>query len=381
MIQSKKIKIIFVLPELGGGGAERVMVNLLRNLDRNIFEIIFIVGKKEGPYLHLLPSDIEVIALNRNRTLSMLPDLVKLIRKIKPDIVFSTLTRMNVITIIAKILSGLRTKVIIREVNTFSIVQRNAKGAREKFLPLLVRLLYNRADIMVFPSKGALEDFHNYFKKMDSRKMQVIYNPLEIDKILELKSEKIDEPFWENNEKRKIISVGRLERQKGHKFLFDAISIVNQELGSVELIILGKGKEEEALREYAEKIGILNNVKFMGFKANPYKYIAHSDVFVLSSLWEGFANVITEAMACGTPVVATDCPSGPREIINNGVNGVLVPVANPKAMASSIISILQNDHLANLLRENGFKRALDFDVKKIVKEYEELFLSLLCGKL
>jgi len=370
-----------VLPELGGGGAERVMVNLLRNLDRNIFEIIFIVGKKEGPYLHLLPSDIEVIALNRNRTLSMLPDLVKLIRKIKPDIVFSTLTRMNVITIIAKILSGLRTKVIIREVNTFSIVQRNAKGAREKFLPLLVRLLYNRADIMVFPSKGALEDFHNYFKKMDSRKMQVIYNPLEIDKILELKSEKIDEPFWENNEKRKIISVGRLERQKGHKFLFDAISIVNQELGSVELIILGKGKEEEALREYAEKIGILNNVKFMGFKANPYKYIAHSDVFVLSSLWEGFANVITEAMACGTPVVATDCPSGPREIINNGVNGVLVPVANPKAMASSIISILQNDHLANLLRENGFKRALDFDVKKIVKEYEELFLSLLCGKL
>jgi len=136
----------------------------------------------------------------------MLPDLVKLIRKIKPDIVFSTLTRMNVITIIAKILSGLRTKVIIREVNTFSIVQRNAKGAREKFLPLLVRLLYNRADIMVFPSKGALEDFHNYFKKMDSRKMQVIYNPLEIDKILELKSEKIDEPFWENNEKRKIIS-------------------------------------------------------------------------------------------------------------------------------------------------------------------------------
>lgn len=367
----RKIKILFVLPDLGGGGAERTVVNIVSNLDRDRFEPILVLCKMKGLYVDILPSDLKVIDLNVSHVTQALSKLIVLLRSLKPDILFSTLTHMNIIAILAKLLSLHNTKVIVREANTFSEVLRHSQNVKVKLLPYIIRYLYNRADKIVFLSKGSFADFRSIFNKIEVDKMVVIYNPVNIQHISDKKLEAIEESW--NNGIRKIITVGRLTKQKGHEFLLKAFKIVIQEINDLNLVILGEGEEKENLIKLADVLGIGDKVKFLGFKANPYKYIAHSDVFVLSSLYEGFGNVILEAMACGVPVISTDCPYGPGEIIQDEINGLLVPPMDVHSMANAILKVLKDRELAARLRENGYERVKKFEVSKIIEEYSSLF--------
>ena len=142
------------------------------------------------------------------------------------------------------------------------------------------------------------------------------------------------------------------------------------------MVVLGKGPEEKKIKLLAHKLGLSDNILFLGFQKNPYKYIKKAEVFVLSSFHEGFGNVIVEAMACGTPVVSTNCMSGPREIIENGENGILFPVADQKALAEAVLKVLNNPSLSYKLSEQGKKRAEYFSIEKSVKKYEEIFDKL-----
>lgn len=371
-----KAKIACVVPNLGGGGAERTMVNICSHLDRERFDVTLVVGERRGAYLRLVPPDIPVVELGVTHVSRGILRLARVLRRLNPEVIFSTLTRMNIAVVLAILLSGPRSKIVIREPTVYSMASKDSNWVRQTMLQILIGCLYNRADKIVFPSKGAADDFHSCFPYIDAAKLDFIYNPVVIDEISCLKEEPIDEPGWDDPVP-KVIVVGRLTRAKGHKYLLDAFRVVLGEVSNARLMILGIGEERDALERYATQLGIASNVTFLGFKDNPYKYMARSDVFVLPSLWEGFGHVIVEAMACGVPVVSTDCPSGPAEIITDGRDGILVPAADSQAMAHAIVSVLKDPQLRDSLRGNGFERAIDFEAKKIVRQYEQLFLNLL----
>ena len=199
----------------------------------------------------------------------------------------------------------------------------------------------------------------------------VIYNSIDIVKITTLLNNEVEHTCF--NENIPLITVcGRLTSSKNYPLLLKSFAIIQREI-KARLLILGEGEKRKSLEDLVDKLGIQDKVMFLGFQKNPFKYIAKSNIFVLSSSWEGFSIVIVEAMACGVPVISTRCPSGPDEIITDEVNGLLVPVANVDAMAQAILRLLKDESLSNRLAEAGKKRAKDFKVEKMVAEYERLF--------
>lgn len=369
-----RINLLVVIPLLAGGGAERVATLLLQHIDRKKFEPSLVMYRKSGVYMDELPPGLRVVDLGfRRRTLLGLPKIIwrlaRVIRREKPDVVLSFLTYCNLITIAATRLSGVKTTVVVSERNNLTM-ELKAEPLRYSLLQKLgVRMLYSLADVILANSRGITEDLVENFG-VSTQKVEVIYNPVNIERISHLVREPVDHP-WFDDELPVVIAMGRLEPQKGYPYLLRAIARVKN-IRPCRLMILGEGKKRGELEYLAQELGIKQNVVFLGFKKNPFKYLARADVFVLSSLWEGFPNVILEAMACGTPVIATCCPSGPEEIITDGVNGILVPVGNEKALGNAILRVLTEGKLMERLTRQGKKRARDFALKKKVREYEEI---------
>ncbi len=367
--------MMFIIPNLGGGGAERTFLNICTYLDRGSFEPVLVMGEKKGPYCSQIPSDILTISMDELHMRRCMAKLASTIRIIKPDILCSTLTHMNIVSIAAHSMSRSSSRIVVREASVYNEASTQMSKGRRKLLDYMVRRSYARADAIVFLTEGASWDFVETFTSIDVSKRKVIHNPVDIEYISELKEEPIYTNWWPSS-KRKIVAVGRLTAAKGYSYLLEAMLTVSQVLPDTCLIVMGSGEEEENLRAYSKQLGVDESVIFAGFQDNPFRYIAKSDLFVLSSLWEGFANVIVEAMACGVPVVATSCPYGPREIVQHGINGILVPPGDSEALASSIIRVLTDPKLANRLGDNAVERAKDFDVMTIVGEYERLFREL-----
>lgn len=364
-------KILIYMFNLAGGGAERTIVNLINNINKEIFEVILIIGSNQNnDYINLVDNRIKIIYLNSDRRKKNILKISKIIRYEKPDILFSTLNINNITIILAKILSLKRVPIVVRETNN-----RTAAGGVSLINRIITYILYNYfSSNIISLSNGVKEDLVKSFK-IKNKKIKVIYNPVDLDKIYKLKNEEILDLKKEENEKL-IISVGRLAEQKDYFTLLKAFKIVEKNLKS-KLLILGKGPQEQLLKDKCYELNIEEKVVFMGFNDNPYKYMKNSDVFVLSSKWEGFGHVIVEAMATGIPVISTDCKSGPAEIINNNKYGILVPVGDYKKMANEIQNILTNNELAQKYIEKGNYRKEKFNVSSIVKEYEKIFLSLI----
>lgn len=367
-----KYKIFLIIPTLKGGGAERVVLNIAKNLNQNKFNIYLIICCPGNDFKDEIPEYINVKELNYKHVYQSIPKLALLITKEKPDLIFSALSHMNLATIISNIISPVKTKVIISEHNTYSFNSgmKNKNKLKNFLMAKFINYLYNHSKRIIFVSYGSLNDFKTIFKKIDYNKAIVIYNPIVYDNINILKQEDV------GIKEKYILSVGRLTKQKGYEYLLKAFKLVYEQNENIRLIILGQGEDKEKLIEYCKELNIHDVVYFLGFQENPYKYMANSEVFVLSSLWEGFGNVLVEAMACGVPVISTNCPSGPSEIIFDKINGILVPPKNPIALADAIINILNNKEYATSLAKKGLERAQDFHVKKIIKEYERLFIEV-----
>lgn len=372
------IRVIFIVDNLNAGGAERVIRTLADKFNKNIFEVTLLLFNynDNNQRKYTLPSNINIVILNRNKKFALFA-LTKTIRKISPDIVFSTLAPVNIICILAKLLIRDNTiKFIIRETTIKSISIENTKKRKiEKLIyKYLIRSFYNYADSIIALSEGAKRDLVENFGVIES-KVKVIYNPLDIEEITEKSLENVQ---GLNPESIKIVCVGSLLKSKGHIFLIQAIEILIKEYQyPIEAYFIGNGKMKDVLYNEVSKRNLISNIHFLGFRTNPYKYVRNSDIFVLPSLWEGFGNVIIEAMACNTPVISTSCESGPKEIITNTVNGLLVEPHNIEALVNAIKSIIENEELRYRIVMNGAKRAQDFNVKIIVKEYENHVISLL----
>jgi glycosyltransferase involved in cell wall biosynthesis len=367
-------KILLVIPSLAGAGAERVLVLLSQYLDRNKFTPLLIIFEETNNFWGELPPDLKIICLrkrNRYDFFRLIKSLAKIIKDEEPDLIISFLTYTNYITILARHFSKKVTALFLTEHSnlTLALKQTNIPWIKG----FLVRLLYPKATRIICVSHGTQQDLVTNFH-IPAEKCLVINNPVDIVRVMDLAREDVLH-VWFQQDVPIICTCGRLTVAKNFPLLLEALKLALSEQ-PLRLVILGQGGDRSKLETYAKTLGISNQAAFLGFQPNPFKYMAKSTSFVLSSSWEGFGNVIIEAMACGVPVISTNCPSGPEEIITDGENGLLVPVNDARALASAMLRLLRDETLRKRLSEAGQKRAEDFRVDRIVRKYENVLLGV-----
>jgi len=366
----KKIKLLFVLPSLEGGGAERIVCNLMSVLDKNIFDINLFLFTNKGVYWDLLSDDIKVFFGNENEKSSKLMVVKNLYRTSKNmDIIIGSMELMP--TYFAVLVGKLLRKKVIGwvHINIDSILNDKNKVVRFLHRNILLKFFYNKLDKIIAVSNGAKENIGRYLD--NKNRIECIYNPIKINEIKEKAKDKIEERI----EKPFIMGIGRLERQKNFILLIKAYKILLDRKIKHNLIILGQGSQKKYLINEVKKMKIDEKVKFLGFKENPYKYLKQADVFVQSSIYEGLPTVLIEALALNIPVVATNCPDGAKEILDNGKYGLLVNMNDEKALADAIEKILINDDLQNIYKIRSKEAVNRFDDKYIVKLFEKIFLN------
>ncbi len=367
------IKVLFFIPWLGGGGAERTFLNIINNLDRNEFEPVLALCRRKGSYLDLLRKDVEIIHLNIRLRFAAIPLALK-IRKYKPDIVISTMRFANLVSVIAAKLSGRKTRLIVRETNNLSAAGIKVHGPVER----LAGWSYRRAGKVVSLSNGVKSDMLNRYGLAPDH-IKTIFNPVDIAQVRRLAAQKPEgNPFAPDNNGKvfNVIGVGKLHYQKGFDILIKAVSGLRDL--PVRLTILGEGSERENLLHLVRELKLNDRVSLPGFMDNPYAFMARADLFVLSSRWEGFGHVIAEAMACGVAVLSTRCPSGPDEIITDQMDGRLCMPDSVDDLALCMKQLLQDDKCRRRYVTSGLESVKRFEVNKIVKQYERSFRELAC---
>ncbi|AST93384.1 glycosyl transferase [Sutcliffiella cohnii] len=369
----QKVKILFFIYQMGGGGAARTLLNIINNLDRTKFSPTLVTLNFNGSYESELKDDVQFIKLSTTRLSRSIFELSRIIKKEEIDIVFSTIPRVNTIAILATKLANSKAKCVIREAD-------NLGGDWKTNLQLLgFGFAYKFSNQIVSLSEGVKENLVNRYKVKPSD-IKVVYNPIDVEII----NKRIDQGKMDphvqdlyNRDEKVIVTAGRLVEQKDQKTLLQAFAKVNEQIKS-RLVILGEGPLKEQLTNQASELGIADKVHFIGFQSNPYIYFKHADLFVLSSKHEGFSHVIAEALATGVPVVSTNCKSGPSEVLYNGLYGQLCEVGDADEMAEKMLLILSKpkEEVEEIINK-GYERASHFDAKKIVKQYEEVFLQAL----
>jgi len=334
-----KKKMSIFLPGLYGGGAERILLNLAEGFTARGILVDIVLAQNEGEFTKQIPHKARLVALrekNRRslRTITALPSLVRYLKYEKPEILLSAL-HGNLLAVWAKMIARTSTRVVLTEHNTFSQENRVMYPRLKRVNQLLVKWFYPLSDEIIAVSKGVADDLAGTVG-INRNRIKVIYNPI-INDTLFVKASRVPDHAWYSNSQIPIvISIGRLTEQKDFSTLLDAFRIAADQINA-RLVILGEGEERNLLTRKIEDLGLQEMVLMPGFVDNPYAFLAHSSVFVLSSKWEGLPTVLVEAMACGLPVVATDCPSGPREILQDGKFGRLIPVGDPVALSSAIL--------------------------------------------
>lgn len=362
--KNKRIDLAVFTPSFSGGGAERMFLAVAQELADRGFRVDLIAATANGPYLSEVRSPLNLIDFKARGVLAALPSLVKYLKRKTPAVLFTGLGRCNIAALWARRLAGVPTRICISERNMLSISAANSKSFRGRIIPMLAKYWYPDADRIVAISKGVAEDLC-YALDIGLNRIDVIYNPAVSERIIPKSHETSGHHWLENEGPPVVIGVGRLTPQKDFQTLIRAFALVREKQPS-KLIILGEGEERLLLEKLIQEMDLENDVALPGFVDNPFAYMRRASLFVLSSLWEGFGNVLAEAMACGTPVVSTDCPSGPREILEDGKWGRLVPPGDHEALSEAIMATLNEPEHPDVE-----KRARDFSVDVIIDQYIE----------
>lgn len=335
-INSERLAIF--LPALYAGGAERSMLKLAGGLAARGYAIDLVLANTTGPLMAEVPPGARVVNLGTRRVMASLPALVRYLRRERPATLLSVL-HANVIAIIAGRIAGTQTRVVVSERNMLSIGARYyASDLRMRFMPHLARLTYPRAHAVVAVSEGVADDLIDVIG-IPRRLVRVIYNPIVTPEFVEKTRALLGHPWFEPGEPPVVLAVGRLRAQKDFGLLIRAFAQIRQERPA-RLLILGEGEDRPVLEATITEFGLGQDVSLPGYVANPYPYMRQAAVFVLSSRWEGLPGVLIEALYCGVPIVATDCHSGPREILVDGQYGRLVPVGDVEGLAAAMVAAL-----------------------------------------
>lgn len=328
--------IAIFLNDLTGGGAERQTLMLARGLCAAGLTVELILHQLRGELRDELPPGITVINLNRRRTRHDILPLAQYLRRRRPDILLSNIDHKNIAAVLARLLSGTRTKVVITQHNSlFGAFTRD--GRRYRIIGPSYRLLAPFIDSAVVVSDGLGRELTE-LAGISPAKLTRIYNGA-VGEDFELRASAPVSHRWFSDRRAPVfITAGRLAAQKDNETLLRAMALYRQS-GDGRLIILGTGPLREQLASLAGELGIADAVDFVGFQENPLPWLRQADLFVLSSLTEGFGIALVEAMGCGTPVVSTDSGHGPAEILDHGRYGVLIPVRDPVAMAAALSAV------------------------------------------
>lgn len=361
----KKIKILFIIPTLTGGGAERVITTLLNCLDRKIFSpVLAVVDTRDAVFKKHLPTDIELIDLQAKRVIFSIPKLLRLIWSIRPDIVFSTLSHLNLAMACIRFALPRKSVYIARET---IVVSYNIKNYECSWLwALAYKLFYHNYDLVICQSLDMKNDLIKSFGFPDGKAV-TIHNPLDIDAI---NTSKLASGSPYTSGPYQLVTAGRLVSQKGFDLLINALSLLGDK--NIHLTVLGVGSLESELKQLASWLEVGNKIDFVGFQNEPYHWFANADAFILSSRYEGFPNVVLEALACGTPVIATPAPGGVKEILSSIKECVIAEDISAESLAKAIDAWLSGER-----KRVNQDVVSSYDVSAIVKRYEQVFISMM----
>lgn len=331
--------ISIFIPDLRGGGAEKSMLRLAEQLSQRNYHLNLLVKTAAGVLKDQLPPSIRLLPFNVSRMSATLIGLARHLRREKPDVLISALELPNLLSITARSLARVRTPVIITIRSIVSQIHRFTFSKNLDFW--LQKSLYPHADEIVCVSKGAADDLSS-FLSIPRPRIKAIYNPIISEKLYAQSRQPLDHPWFEPGEPPVILGVGRLEAVKDFQTLLQAFSLLRKS-SPARLMILGEGSLRHQLEEQARALGIAEDTAMPGFAENPYAHMRRASALALPSIYEGLPGVLIEAMACGCPVVSTDCPHGPSEILDGGKYGHLVPVGDAERMAQALQAVLEGD--------------------------------------
>lgn len=361
--------IAIFLPSFGGGGAEKIGVTLANALADAGLRVDLVVATAVGPHASLVSKAVRVIDLRSPRVFSAILPLARYLRREAPVALLAMMTHANVAAVIAKSLARVKCRLVVSERSTISINARQAATVREKLIYRLAATVYPKADAIVAVSREAATDLAE-FTGLDPTRVGSIYNPFDLGRIDELSREDPGHPWLSPGQPPVIIAVGRLMPEKDFPTLLRAFADLRRHL-KARLLILGEGDLRRELEDQAKQLGLEpDEFQMPGFVSNPYSYLSRASLFVLSSRWEGLPGVLIEALACGVPVVSTECRSGPKEILEDGRWGQLVPVGDARALGVAMQRALSG--------RSGFvdgrSRAREFSLEKTVSMYLDILV-------
>jgi glycosyltransferase involved in cell wall biosynthesis len=366
-----KKRVLFIMPNLNRGGAERVVSTLLNNLSRDKFDINLALISKKGHYLSDLREDIKIIDLKKDSVHKAFWAIIDVVNRIKPDIVFSTLGHLNILLAMAKPLFNDNLKLILREASIPSIL--NSKEKFPTVFNLSYRVFYPKADRIIAQSNYMKRDLEENFN-ISSEKIKVINNPIDFNKIqtaiLESDLNKLNRSFL--NAKKRVIAVGSLEPIKQFDKLIRAFRAVKDR--EIELFIIGEGSQRELLERLIVENDLTKRVHLLGFQKNPYIYMQKSNLILLTSKFEGFPNALLEAISLGTPALAFKCAGGVEEIIIDGQNGWFVKDGEFKELIEKLQLHINHNLNSTNIKTTAYKK---YNLNHILGKYERLFLEVL----
>lgn len=329
------VHLALFVPDLSGGGAERVMLNLAHGFADRGLSVDLVLSSARGEYLERVHDNVSIHDLGVKRAINSVAPLVHYLRHNQPDALISGLSQTNIAALVAARLSTTRVPVLVTEHQSFDAERE--RGFRRSLFPRLARRLYPYGKVVAV-SAGVADSLAAY-TGIDRNSITVINNPV-LTREFERAAE---EPLPEDTARPYLLGMGRLTAQKNFPLLLEAFAKFRESRPGYRLLILGEGPDRPRLEATIAELGLTADVSLPGFTANPFPYVREASAFVMSSDWEGLPTVLIEALALDVPVVSTDCDSGPREILNDGRLGELVPVGDAVALAAAMVRAVENE--------------------------------------
>jgi glycosyltransferase involved in cell wall biosynthesis len=360
----EKKRVTLLINSLSGGGAEGVCINLANGLVEKGWDIdLLVLNLNNAAYKNRVSHKVNIIDLGVNHARYAFFPLLSYIKRNTPRKILVFNYELTVILVLYRIFMRFKFEIIARNINTISLKQQQEKGVWRKYIVIpLINKFYCSADYIINQCDAMRDDLIRFYPNVKA-KLGVIYNPVAMY-IEEYINRSDDIPIEHGDY---ILCVGRLEKQKAFHYAIEAFSIISKDYPELRLKLVGQGSLDIDLKYYAKVHGVEEKVDFEGFQEKIIPYYLNAKATVLTSLYEGFPNALVESITLGTPIISFDCPSGPKEIILEGVNGYLVPYQNKELLVENLRKILNDDWCTAIVSETASKYKFDLIIDEYIK--------------